>query len=436
MSTEDLRRRIDAKRSGRKKAGNGEHSKKANGDGTDWRIHLRRSSSGKILGDEANIALCFEHCPELKGLVRFNLLSQHVDFTRAPPWPRGERAPPMWCDTDDVCLLQFLQFRGIPARSTWGVMGALYACAQESSFHPVLEWLKSLTWDREPRLIEVLIEALGVAGEGRYLEAVLPKFMLGAIARASNPGCKVDHTLVLVGAQGIGKSRAVRILGRPWCVEAHAAFGTSNAIDELAGAWIVEVSELAAIRRSRELEAVKAFLSRQVDHYRPPYGRRAIDVPRGCTFIATTNDPQFLIDWSGNRRFWPINCGAMNLELLEREREHLWAEAFARYQAGERWHLEPEIERLAGDVQEDHRVASELEQDVLDFLEVFTAPGNHDITVRQVYEAIAGEKERSNLLTRRSLETAIAHVLRRAGLQFIGRRTSNKRSTYRLIVPA
>jgi predicted P-loop ATPase len=258
--------------------------------------------------------------------------------------------------------------------------------------------------------------------------------MISAVARALHPGCKADHMIVLVGSQGIQKSSFALQLGAPWAVESNSTFGTKDAIAELDGAWIVEVGELAGLRRS-EIETIKHFVSRQVDRYRPAYGRAVIDQPRACVFIGTTNEQNFLLDYSGNRRFWPVRCaGRLNLSLLRSEREALWAEALSAYRSGEQWYLTDAEEKLAATVQESHRVVSEVEQDVDAQLQRIIAESwrrDKTTTVREIYQAIAGDRERENLSARRQMETAIGQAIRKCGWIYVGRVGAERRSTYR-----
>lgn len=403
----------------------------------DWRRNLRRTSSGKeLLGDVHNIRLAFEHAPELAGLLRMNELAHRVELTRDPPW-RTLTSGASWRDDDDIDLVSWLQEWTIPARSDGTMTRIVHAEATRNPVHPVREWLQGLTWDGGPRIKEVLIEVLSAKGDPLYLEAVLRRFMIGAVARVMRPGCKCDHMLVLVGAQGGGKSSFARVLGAPWTVESHSTFGSKDAAQELDGAWIVEVAELSGMRKS-EVETVKNFISKQSDHYRPAYGRHVIDQPRTCVFIGTTNEEKFLVDYTGNRRFWPIRCtDRVDLKLLFDSREQLWAEARSAFESGEQWHLTAEEARLAANVQEDHRVVGEVEHAVASILEAkiksrWTVPPT--VSVLELFREICGvDRDSENLSARRQMETAIGQALKRSGWVHVGRRGEYRSTTYQYV---
>jgi Virulence-associated protein E len=144
--------------------------------------------------------------------------------------------------------------------------------------------------------------------------------------------------------------------------------GSKDAAQDLRGKWIVELAELSAMKRS-DVERTKAFMSRKIDHYRPSYGRRSQDFPRQCVFAGTTNADTYLGDETGNRRFWPVRVGAVDLAALARDREQLWAEAVAAFKAGERWWLTGEAEEGAGAEQESRRIVDPWQAEPLKWAE-------------------------------------------------------------------
>lgn len=214
-----------------------------------------------------------------------------------------------------------------PAREH--VRDALHMMALENSFHPIRDYLTGLEWDGKSRLDTFLIDYFG-AEDTPLNRAIGPIVLIAAVRRVRQPGCKFDEILVLEGRQGTGKSTALAILAG---AENHSdqdilTLDAKGQMEALAGKWIYELSELEGIRKA-ESTKVKAFASRSSDRARMAYGYFAEERPRECIFIGTTNDDHYLSDPTGNRRFWPVRTGRINLESLERDRDQIWAEAAA-----------------------------------------------------------------------------------------------------------
>ena len=194
-----------------------------------------------------------------------------------------------------------------------------------------------------------LEHAFGATDIAGYHASVGAKFLVGAVRRVRQPGCKFDHMLVLEGDQGIGKSRACRALfGDAWFTDDMPHdWKSKDAPMSLLGVWGVELADLEQLIRN-EREVIKAFISRQADRFRKPYGRGFIVQPRQMVFIATTNDNDYLRDPSGGRRFWPVRCKFANPEWIADNRDQLWAEAAAAEELGDTtWLDNRAVEELA-----------------------------------------------------------------------------------------
>ena len=187
-----------------------------------------------------------------------------------------------------------------------------------------------LQWDGKPRIDHWLVNTFDCDNTD-YHRAVSAKFLIASVRRVMHPGCKFDHMMILEGFQGLGKSTVLRKL-----------FGDDNFTDQipddlkskdasmsLMGVWCLEFSEIDHLIRS-EVEVIKAFLSRQIERFRPPYGRGFIDRPRQIVMVGTTNLDDYLKDSTGNRRFWPVSCKTASVEFIEANRDQLWAEAVYR----------------------------------------------------------------------------------------------------------
>jgi len=401
----------------------------------EWLALLRRRGD-RIIGDEANTLQALRAAPELAGLVRFNEFAGRVELARLPPWRHAEPGGE-WTDADDVDLQAWLQVRGLEVRARNTIADCISRVARDNPAHPVRDYLAGLTWDSRPRLTHWLLDYLGAEGPAAYLEAIGPAFLISAVARVRRPGCQADHSLVLEAAQGKGKTSAVRTLGHPWITEGIPDLANKDAALHLAGVWIVELSELAAVRRTDSIEHVKAFLTRNVDRYRPPYGRRTVDIPRQCVFVGTTNAAAYLPDPTGNRRFWPVRCTDIDLPALERDRDQLWAEAVQQFEAGAAWHLTAEQAGLAATEQDARRYVTELEQDVADYLERMAGQGFTELAVRDVLRDALHVDSTDDPRAAAGLGPQVAAAMARAGWHRVTRigRGEKRRTLYRLVTP-
>lgn len=281
----------------------------------------------------------------LFGLLAYNEFIDQTVLIRPAPWdndktnfPRDGRA---WCDEDSVMCRYLLSNQYKFDVSVKIVDEAAIVASRAYPNHPVRNYLESLKWDGVKRLDTWLADYCG-AEENTYVRTVGAKTLVGAVARVFSPGCKFDFMLVLEGEQGTGKSSVVQILGGPWygdiTIDPHA----KDTVAAMRGKWFCEASEMEFTTRS-ESQALKAFITRQVDHVRLAYARHVRAFSRQCIFIGTMNveaDPGYLKDMTGNRRFWPVLTTSINLAGLASVRDQLFAEALVRYQGGESLFIE------------------------------------------------------------------------------------------------
>ena len=228
---------------------------------------------------------------------------------------------------------------------------------------PFKAWLESLPeWDGNGRLAKLLPDCLGVA-DGPLTRWAGAYLTLGAVQRTYEPGCQLREIPILIGSQGIGKSRLLRSLlpeDQPdWFSDSLCVSDPSKTrLEAILKRVIVELSELTGFRRA-ELESLKAFISRTDDGAtRLAYRRDPETALRRCILVGSTNDTECLPnDPSGNTRFVPIQCGAgSHVEpYLDARRVQLWAEGLALYNKGERANLPRNLMDLQAKHGERHR---------------------------------------------------------------------------------
>jgi predicted P-loop ATPase len=314
-----------------------------------WQKQCIVGPKGAILPILANALVALRGAPQLSGIVAYDEMLG-LPMLKALP---GIAAFPMRPLTDaDVGMIQeWLQHAGISQLGRDVSFQALDIVARENSFHPVRDYLDRIMWDGEPRLYCWLVDYLGVEEMTPYASTIGAMFLTSMAARILRPGCKSDYMIVLEGEQGSKKSAACAILAGEWYSENLPDITNGKEVSQhLNGKWLIEISELSAMSKA-ENALLKAFVTRQVERYRPSYGRSEVIQPRQCVFIGTTNKSTYLRDETGGRRFWPVRTGDIELRALERDRDQLFAEAVHDFKAGIHWwpdhkfeaeHIKPE----------------------------------------------------------------------------------------------
>jgi predicted P-loop ATPase len=305
-----------------------------------WRDKLLLNLNGTVKPVLANAITALRNADEWAGVLAYDDFALRTVALRPAPWMGPDiQMPFVWETSEDVLTANWLQHQGIFVPPH--VAGpAVEVVAKDHRIHPIREYLQSLTWDGTPRLRSWLTTYLGVESSS-YSMAVGTRWMISAAARIFSPGVKADTCLILEGPQGIKKSTALRVLSTPWFTDQIAELGSKDASLQTRGVWIIEIAELESMARA-DVGRVKAFMSCQSDHFRPPYGARPIDSPRQCVFAGSVNHAAYLRDETGNRRFWPVECKAAMIDIdgLAAARDQLWAEAVYLNSEGKVWWLD------------------------------------------------------------------------------------------------
>ena len=339
---------------------------------TDWMAQLDIDKKGNYYPTIDNLVLMLENDPVFSGVLHYDAFEQRAVFSRSVPWRKVTRGTRYLTDQDTHNIEHHLEKNY--DISTAKLEKALSVIFERHKVHPVREYLTGLKWDGVERVDSLLIDFMGCE-DSPYTRAVTRKTLVAAVARVHQPGVKFDHVLTLIGDEGKGKSTLFKKLGRQWFSDTFNfhMLQSKEAYEQLRGAWIIEIAELAGMAKS-EVERVKGFISASEDRYRQSYGRRVENFPRQCIFLGATNKDTFLISTTGNRRFWPVTVDpsqatlSVFTELTDELVGQIWAEAVEMWRQGEPLYLKPALETEAMIRQKDHTEEHPWLQIIGDFL--------------------------------------------------------------------
>lgn len=307
-----------------------------------WKeAQLTLNAQGNPHNNEANIIRIMQHAE--RNILRIEVWWDTF-LSRMLYLKNGETHE--WNEAQDTRLTAWIQDEyKIPNLKLATVERGLKEYIERNPRNCVVEYLESHRWDNVPRLEQLLPRGFGTVDDV-YTQAVGRCFLMGMVARAMHPGCKVDCLPVFEGKQGNFKSSALKILGAPWHSEIHDSILTKDFVQALQGMWLIEISELSSFRK-HEMTAIKGRISDPSDRFRPSFGRYTRNWPRQCVMAASTNETNWATDDTGARRFWPVKCGNIDLDWIADNKNQLFAEATHRYRAGEPWHNVPQAEAEA-----------------------------------------------------------------------------------------
>lgn len=316
---------------------------------TDDLIKKYKDGVELILCRVHNLVLILENADEFKGRVRFNEFSDQVNIDGM--------------DVDDVgpiLIKTALEKSWVTAEKvpTPDVIESLLVVARKHSFHPVREWLESLTWDGEPRMEDFFTTYCGRPSDG-YHKGVAKALFISAVKRIYEPGCKVDSMPILQGAQGLGKTKMWSALFSPWYAEVTDSLNSKDFFISLCGTWCADFGELDQFSKA-ESTRIKQVLTSQSDSYRGVWKSAHKKHPRQCIFVGGTNSDTWQTDPTGGRRFHPIQVERnIDTEAVAAARDQLFAEAVFTLKCGPGswWEIpfasEHQEESYAGDTWEE-----------------------------------------------------------------------------------
>lgn len=390
--------------------------------GESWTARLVRKR-GELAICTANIADILLNRPEWEGVLGYDDFEKRTVKLRPPPFFGGETGD--WDDSDDTWTSMWLARMFGFTPSSQLVSEAVEAIAKKVfKFNPVQDYLNALKWDEKARLDSWLTKYLGVEAS-EYSKLAGRFFMIAMIARAMAPGGQFKYCLILEGQQDAGKSKALRILGDPWYGDTDMDLHNKDSMVAIQGKWLYEFPEMDTISRA-EASRTKSFLSRQIDEFRPHYGRRIIKCKRQTVFAGSVNEFQYLKDPSGAVRFWPVLCeGEIKHDALSADRDQLFAEAYVRWKAGERYFPTKEQQR---DLFSPQQIKRQQEDDLVDVLHDWVYARTANFTAADaMMECLKLDASKMT----RDTQTRVGIALRKLGCTRVERRNGMIRYWYK-----
>jgi len=386
-----------------------------------WGKGLLTTQQGNPIACPANMSLILRHTPLWRDNLKYNSFTGQAEYgePQFDEYGRGFDAHG-WSDTDDARLADYLrqEFR-MAVMHLGHCTQAVDHVSRDFQYDPITTWLDALPeWDQEERLSYFFSDFCNMK-QTPYTAFCGRSFFLSLVARAYKPGCQVDTVIVLEGAEGSKKTSLCRLVGGPWYKALSVSFETKDLFLALRRAWVAELAELDAFARSGQAR-IKSLLTMLSDAYRPAYARHEIDQPRRTVFVGTTNDPAYIVDPYGARRFFPVQVGDINLKAIGDSLFQLFAEARAAYRAGEQWWTDdPIIMAEANEVRQSVREDDPWEDKIADF--ITARPGN--VILQDIFGSLCLDVPAERRT--RAMQTRIGIILKTLGYVKKRRRTDS-----------
>lgn len=304
---------------------------------------LERTDKNKVVSSYDNMTkaiMCFD--------IAYDTFLECPMIQKDGQWTRFE-------DNDYVDIAIQLERVGFSSMSMQKVRDVVRKVMYDKRFDSAQDWLNSLTWDGKDRCTHMFHWFFG-AEKNEYEEAVSKYFTSAMAARVLQPGAQCDMVPILLGKQGAGKTSAVKALAP--MVDSFTEIDLSSRRDndlarQLRGKLIGELGELRGLK-TKDSEWIKAWITRTHEEWTPKFVEMSRVMPRRCVFVGTTNEDEFLVDQTGNRRWLPIKVHDCRIELLKEHIEQVWAQGAVMFKEhGVMWQ---DAVRLADDTREEHMV--------------------------------------------------------------------------------
>lgn len=298
----------------------------------------------------------------------------------------------------------------------------VYSTAHARSSDAMLSWLDSITWDGQDRL-EQLVVALGLEVNDYHL-AVGRYIITGLAARQVNPGCQLDITPILIGGQGLGKTRscmalAPRLIGTNTSVECSATdlIDTDRAARLVRSKSVMILDELRGMKRERE--AIKAAMTRSVEEHTPKYVENRVQFKRRCILIGTTNEDEFLDDPTGARRFAPVTLSTeAKPEWIKQNLEQIWAQGLVMFKKdGVNW---KQVQEMAAEEHQYYQISDAWEEIISTYLDTCVSP----VTTNEVLVNALNFDPKG---IKRGDEMRVSDILKRLGRKHVRQQVGGKR---------
>lgn len=389
----------------------------------DWQL-LLKMDNGKITSAAVNAGVILRAHEQWQGVLGYNEFTGEVETRKRPPWgdvenpdPGGTWKPQALRNVDLTAMHHWFSNEDIPC-SVDVIHSAAKLAARAAPFHPVKEYLSSLSWDGVPRVDSWLMDYLHVRVDDparprleEYARSVGRYWLIAAVARIFEPGCKADCMLILEGVQGRKKSSALAVMAvnKDWFSDDKWDLEDKDSIQAVRGVWIHEMQELDSLTKA-SADVAKIFISLTGDRARLPYERTMEYWPRQVIFAGTCNRNEYLKDETGGRRYWPVLVqDRVDLVGLRNVRDQLWAEAVHLYRTGHQWWVADEEEPLF-QLEQDQRYQQDIwEEEIHAWLE---RSGRHAVTITAVLRHCLKLESRQQ---DRGVQMRTATVLKRLG---------------------